>query len=110
MGKCLHRLTYYVKLTGMSKPSRSNLTGSRKTRRRPSRKSRRPTRAERLTALDAIEERFERIELLAGLMEACGDPNALDWRLAARAGYVIERELSEVKELVEALTRPGGKP
>jgi len=98
------------KLADMSKPSRTNLTGSRKTRRRPTRKPHRPPKADRLAALDAIEERFGKIQTLAGLMEACGDPNAMDSRLAARAGYFIERELSEVKELVEALTRPGGKP
>jgi hypothetical protein len=46
--------------------------------------------------------------MVAGLLEACDDPHSLDADLAARAGYFIEEELGQVKELLAGLG--GGKP
>ena len=93
----------------MKTTPKSRLTASPKKRRRSSRKPRRLSEANRLATLDLLDERCARIETLASLLEAGGDPGMLDWRLAARAGYFIERELSQVKELVGKLNR-GGKP
>jgi hypothetical protein len=90
----------------MSKRSTSSLTASRKKRVRPSRPKRRPqskTGSAWLAALDAANERFARVETLAGLLTACDDPGALSPELAARAGYFIEEELRQVKELLNEL-------
>ena len=107
----------------MSKSSTNRLTGSRKSP--PStvrkdrvkrqgttpRKLRRPALAVRANTLDAIDERWERIETLANLLEACGAPEGMNWKLAARAGYWIGRELSQVRDLVATLApTPGGEP
>jgi hypothetical protein len=89
----------------MKTTPKSRLTGSRKKDRRSSRKPRPLSESDRLAALDLLDERCGRIETLANLLEAGGDPGMLDWRLAARAGYYIERELSQVKELVGKLNR-----
>jgi hypothetical protein len=76
---------------------------SRKKRVRPSRPQRRPqskTGSARLTALDTVNERCERIQTLAGLLNACDDPGALDARLVGCAGYFIAEDLRQVKELL----------
>lgn len=104
--------------------SNKSLTASRKNRPRPSRKAsatthpimkKKPspsasrkkraglphkTKANRLEILDALHERCERVEMLAGLLEACDDPGALSPELAARAGHFIEEELRRVRELL----------
>ena len=54
----------------------------------------------RLEILDALHERCERVEMVAGLLEACDDPHSLSPELAARAGYFIEEELGRVRELL----------
>ena len=92
----------------MSKTSESRLTGSRRKRVRPARAPRRPQskrKADWVDALDAIDERCRRIETLAGLLNACGEPEVMDARLAARAGSFIEDDLRQVKELLAVLGR-----
>ena len=84
------------------------MTGSRRKRVRPARAPRQ-TQSKRkaawIDALDAIDERCRRIETLAGLLNACGEPGVMDARLAARAGSFIEDDLRRVKELLAALGR-----
>jgi hypothetical protein len=86
----------------MSKPQKTGLTASRKKQARPSgsKRARAKTKANRLEILDALHERCERVEMVAGLLEACDDPGALSPELAARAGYFIEEELCRVRELL----------
>jgi hypothetical protein len=92
------------KLAGMSKPKKSGLTGSRKKGVRPSRPKCRPqSKTDWLDTLDAVNERCDRIETLAGLLNACDDPQSLSPELAARAGYFIEEDLRQVKELLAEL-------
>ncbi len=95
------------KLAGMSKHSKSRLTGSRRKRVRPSRPQRAPRRnkPDWLDAFDAMTEPCARIETLAGLLYACGDPMAMDARLASRAAYFIEKEMGQVKKLLAELAK-----
>ncbi|MGH9592139.1 MAG: hypothetical protein ACRD5L_03545 [Bryobacteraceae bacterium] len=95
----------------MSKSLNPGLTGSGKKRVRPSRPKRRPqpkSKTNWLDALDAAHERCARIETLAGLLNACSDPEAMDARLAGRAGYFIEEDLRQVKALLAELEK--GRP
>ena len=54
-----------------------------------------------LDALDALQERCENIETLTGLLEACGG-EPLEPRLVQRAGGLIDRELVQIRKLLEA--------
>jgi hypothetical protein len=86
--------------TFMKMPT-SPLTASRKKPVRPARpKPKRKSKTDRLEILDALHERCERVEMVAGLLEACDDPHSLSPELAARAGYFIEEELGRVRELL----------
>lgn len=82
------------------------MTGSRKKRVGRSRVPHRPPPKAGnawLDALDAVDERCDRIETVAGLLNACADPEAMDAKLAARAGYLIEEEMRRVKKLLTEL-------
>jgi hypothetical protein len=81
----------------MSKSSRTRLTASPKKRVRPSRPK---SKTDRLDILDALNKRCERVEMVAGLLEACDDPHSLSPELAAHAGYFIEEELRQVRKLL----------
>lgn len=86
----------------------SNLTTFRKKRVRPARAPRRAQskrKAAWIDALDAVNERCDRIETLAGLLRACDEPDAMHAGLAARAGYFIQEDLRQTKELLAALGR-----
>ena len=87
----------------MKTTPKSRLTASGNKRRRSRRRPKRLSISDRLDILDALAERRQSIETLARLLEACSDPGLMDWRLAASTGYIIERELSQVKELVDKL-------
>ncbi len=63
----------------------------------------RPPGKDWLDTLDAAHERCDRIETMAGLLNACDEPEVLDARLAARAGYFIEEDLRQLKELLAEL-------
>jgi hypothetical protein len=92
----------------MSKSFKSPLTGSRRKRVRPARAPRRAQskrKAAWIDALDAIDERCRRIETLAGLLRVCDEPHAMHAGLAASAGYFIEEDLRQAKELLAALGR-----
>lgn len=84
----------------MSKRSTSSLTASRKKQARSKRRPQLKSKTDRLATLDALNERCERVEMVAGLLEACDDPEAMSPELAARAGYFIEGELRRVRELL----------
>jgi hypothetical protein len=94
----------------------TNLTPSQKARRQASRKRIFPGRAKHrrpqpkrqpawLDTLDAIDERCHRIETMAGLLRACGDPEEMSVRLAASAGAFMADDLRQVKALLGEITR-----
>ena len=84
--------------TFMKMPT-SPLTASRKKPVRPARPKRK-SKTDRLEILDALHKRCERVEMVAGLLEACDDPHSLSPELAAHAGYFIEEEFGQVRELL----------
>jgi hypothetical protein len=53
--------------------------------------------------MDAVHEHFAKIETMAGLLCAAGDPDTLDVRLASDAGYHIADEARRARALLKTL-------
>ncbi len=90
----------------MSKSSETDLTPSRKIRRRRLRQDRRLAKSHRLDALDEISTRCKRAIALAGLLEASGKhPQAepLAAAMVTEVGFLILVEVRAMEELLKTI-------
>jgi hypothetical protein len=90
----------------MSKSSETDLTPSRKIRRRRLRQARRQAESHRLAALDEMSARCRRAIALAGLLEASGKhPQAepLAAALVTEVGFLILVEVRAMQELMKTI-------
>jgi hypothetical protein len=93
--KCLHSYTQYVKIVGMSKHSKTGLTGSRKKARHQARN------VEVVNVLDGLADCHRRLAALAGLLEACGEP--MEARQVSNAGALVNEQVRRLGELIDTL-------
>lgn len=83
-------------MSGMSKPSSSGLTASRKTR---ARSRRRAARLDLVDWRDAMDDHCFRLDMMAELLQACGEP--LEPEVMERVGYWIGQEVAAVQALLD---------
>jgi hypothetical protein len=60
-------------------------------------------RAELIDCVDALNDHCRHITTLAELLQACDAPESFTVELASKAGYLITKELAQVKALLTEL-------